>query len=138
MNTAMYSAITRPRIEGSTAIWTNALAAVTSVSAVESAHRQDQREREVRRHQPGDHRGRAEGDGGADDEPLARRRPAGGEQRAGERPDGDDRAEDAVLAGALVVDLVAISAVVIWKLSPNVPAENTTPITSRMSGRDRT
>ncbi len=33
---------------------------------------------------------------------------------------------------------VAISAVVIWKFSPNVPAQNTTAITSMMSGRDRT
>ena len=33
---------------------------------------------------------------------------------------------------------VAIRAVVIWKFSPNVPAQNTTAITSMMSGRDRT
>ncbi len=33
---------------------------------------------------------------------------------------------------------VAISAVVIWKLNPNVPVKNTIPITSRMSGRART
>ena len=64
--------------------------------------------------------------------------PAGADQRAGQRPDGQDRAEHPVLAGALAVHLVAISAVVIWKLNPNVPVKNTIPITSRMSGRART
>jgi hypothetical protein len=33
---------------------------------------------------------------------------------------------------------VAMSAVVIWKFRPNVPAQNTTAITSMMSGRERT
>ena len=33
---------------------------------------------------------------------------------------------------------VAINAVVIWKLKPNVPATNRIAITSMMSGRERT
>ena len=33
---------------------------------------------------------------------------------------------------------VAMRAVVIWKLSPNVPAQNTMARISRMSGRERT
>ena len=43
--------------------------------------------------------------GGDDDEALARRRAPGGDQRPGQRADGEDRAEHAVLAGALAVDL---------------------------------
>ena len=43
--------------------------------------------------------------GGEDHEPLAWALAAGREQRPEQRADGEDRAEDAVLAGALAVDL---------------------------------